>query len=111
MLVALGGKPQDSELRYTFERPDPERFPCVRLAYEALAAGGIVPAVLSAANEVAVASFVEGKIRFGAIAKIIEATMIEVERREPTLEAIREADRAARRIAGQLVEGKMYTCS
>ena len=44
----------------TFERPDPERFPCLRLAYEALARGGTAPAVLSAANEVAVAAFVAG---------------------------------------------------
>jgi 1-deoxy-D-xylulose-5-phosphate reductoisomerase len=111
VLAMLGGKPQEAALRYDFERPDPERFPCVRMAYEALARGGTVPAVLSAANEVAVAAFVEGKIRFGAIAAIIGKTMNEVERREATLEAIREADGAARRVARQLVEGKVHSCS
>ena len=111
VLVTLGAKPQEATLRYTFERPDTERFPCVRLAYEALAAGGVVPAVLSAANEVAVTAFVEGKIRFGAIARVIEQSMKEVERREATLEAIRNADRSARQIASQLVEGEIHSCS
>ena len=111
VLEMLGGKPQDAQLRYTFERPDPKRFPCVRLAYEALAAGGTVPAVLSAANEVAVAAFVEGNIRFGAIARVIETTMTEVKRREATVAEIRTADSEARRIALQVVEGKVQTCS
>ena len=60
----LGAKPDEAALRYDFEAPDPDRFPCVRLAYEALAAGGALPAVLSAANEVAVDAFVEGRIAF-----------------------------------------------
>lgn len=111
VLTMLGGKPQDQELRYTFERPDRDRFPCVRLAYEALSAGGVMPAVLSAANEVAVASFVEGKIPFGAIAGVIERTMTEVERREATLEAIRAADAHARRVASAVVEGTVHSCS
>jgi 1-deoxy-D-xylulose-5-phosphate reductoisomerase len=111
VLAMLGGKPQEGELRYSFERPDPERFPCVRLAYEALARGGTVPAVLSAANEVAVGAFVEGRIPFGRIATLIETTMNEVERRESTLEAIRQADGEARRVAHQLVEGTVHTCS
>ncbi len=60
-LAAVGAHPEAAALRYDFERPDPERFPCVRLAYEALAAGGTMPAVLSAANEVAVAGVCRGR--------------------------------------------------
>jgi 1-deoxy-D-xylulose-5-phosphate reductoisomerase len=103
-LTMLGKKPAESALRYDFEPPDLERFPCVRLAYEALAAGGTVPAVLSAANEVAVGAFVEGRIAFGEIPDIIEAAMDRVEPGEPTLESVRAADRKARQTATLLVE-------
>jgi 1-deoxy-D-xylulose-5-phosphate reductoisomerase len=109
VLQILGGKPGAAELRYEFERPDPERFPCVRLAYEALARGGTAPAVLSAANEVAVRAFVEGKLRFGAIARIIEDTLGAVEHRDATLDAVRLADAQARTAATAMVEG--ITCS
>ena len=105
VLTMLGARPQAGELRYDFERPDTERFPCVRLAYEALESGGTVPAVLSAANEVAVAAFVEGKIPFGRIGTVIEEAMARVERREASLESIRDADRRAREVAQQLVKG------
>lgn len=103
-LIALGGKTSDQPLRYDFEAPDPVRFPCVRLAYEALAEGGNVPAVLSAANEVAVAAFVEGRVVFGEIPRIIEATMTSVEPGAPTLDGVRAADRRAREIAHKLVK-------
>lgn len=99
LLVLLGGKPQSDLLRYDFERTDPKRFPCVELAYRALAAGGTLPAVLSAANEVAVAAFVEGRIGFGRIATVIEETMERVPCAEATLESIRAADRRAREMA------------
>jgi 1-deoxy-D-xylulose-5-phosphate reductoisomerase len=59
----------------TFEAPDFERFPGLRLAYDALRAGGGLTTVFNAANEVAVAAFMAGKIRFGAIARLVEATM------------------------------------
>ncbi|TKJ34338.1 1-deoxy-D-xylulose-5-phosphate reductoisomerase [bacterium (candidate division B38) B3_B38] len=58
-----------------FRPPDRERFPCLRLAYRALREGGTMPMVLSAANEVAVASFLAGEIQFLAIPSIIEETM------------------------------------
>ena len=58
-----------------FERPDPQRFPCLRLAYEALAAGGTAPAVLNAANEVAVASFLAGALQFPRIPELIGAVL------------------------------------
>jgi 1-deoxy-D-xylulose-5-phosphate reductoisomerase len=59
----------------TFEEPDPERFPCLAYAYGALKAGGSAPAVLSAANEVAVKYFLEEKIRYADIARVIKAAM------------------------------------
>ena len=55
----------------TFEAPDPERFPCLRLAREALAAGGGHPVVLNAANEVAVQAFLDGRIPFPGIPRLI----------------------------------------
>jgi 1-deoxy-D-xylulose-5-phosphate reductoisomerase len=103
-LALLGAKRDQAVLRYEFERPDPERFPCVALAYRALAQGGTVPAVLSAANEVAVEAFVEEKIGFGEIARVIEAAMDRVGRGEPSLAGVRAADRAAREAARHLVE-------
>jgi len=59
----------------TFEVPDFERFPGLRLAYDALRTGNGATAVYNAANEVAVAAFIAGKIRFGAIAGLVEATL------------------------------------
>jgi len=61
--------------RFHFERPDIERFPCLRLAAEAFAAGGTAPAVLNAANEIAVAAFLEGQLCFADIPVIIEKTL------------------------------------
>jgi len=58
----------------TFEAPDFERFPALRLAYEALRTGRGATTVFNAANEVAVAAFIAGKIKFGAIARLVEAT-------------------------------------
>ncbi len=103
-LAALGAKQGERALRYEFETPDPERFPCVRLAYEAMARGGTVPAVLSAANEIAVEAFVGGKIAFGEIPRIIEAAMERTPDGEPSLEGVRSADRKARDAARKIVE-------
>jgi 1-deoxy-D-xylulose-5-phosphate reductoisomerase len=102
-LVAAGGNPRETAIRYDFERPDPERFPCVRLAYQALAAGGTMPAVLSAANEIAVAAFVEGEIRFGRIPAIIETTMSGAPAEDLSLDGVRRADRFARKRAREVV--------
>ena len=65
--------------RFDFMAPDLEAFPCLRLAFEAMAAGGRAPAVLNAANEVAVAAFLDGKIGFLRIPEIIEATLNQLE--------------------------------
>jgi 1-deoxy-D-xylulose-5-phosphate reductoisomerase len=63
--------------RLDFEPPDPQRFPCLRLAFEAIDAGGTAPAVLNAANEIAVQRFLNGELRFTAIAEVVERTLAE----------------------------------
>ncbi|AKF44937.1 1-deoxy-D-xylulose-5-phosphate reductoisomerase [Pseudomonas fragariae (ex Marin et al. 2024)] len=88
-----------------FQAPDEERFPCLRLARQAAEAGGSAPAMLNAANEVAVAAFLDGRIRYLEIAGIIE----EVLDHEPVtavegLEAVFAADAKARLLAGQWLE-------
>jgi 1-deoxy-D-xylulose-5-phosphate reductoisomerase len=76
----------------TFDKPDLDRFPCLGLAYEALAMGGTAPAVLNAANEVAVDAFLKGEIAFLDIARIIRLTLEGVELKP--LERIDEVLRA-----------------
>jgi 1-deoxy-D-xylulose-5-phosphate reductoisomerase len=86
--------------RLEFEAPDPDAFPCLRLAYRALEAEGSLPVVLNAANEIAVAQFLQGRIGFTAIPGIIESTM---EAHEPVeveaINVIREVDEWARHYA------------
>ncbi len=88
--------------RLDFEPPDLEAFPCLRLAFQALAAGGTAPAVLNAANEVAVSAFLQRRIGFLAIAALVEDTLAAL---PPTpalsLAVLRDADAQARRIAEQ----------
>jgi 1-deoxy-D-xylulose-5-phosphate reductoisomerase len=88
----------------TFEKPSQERFPCLSFAYEALKAGGTMPAVLNAANEIAVEYFLHNKVRFLDIPRIVEDTMakhsIVI---SPTLEDILDADKWAREVAGSYV--------
>ncbi len=90
--------------RLDFEAPDVTRFPCLRLAYDAIRAGGTAPAILNAANEVAVAAFLEHRLGFMAIAEVIEGTL---ERLAPSaadeLSVILADDAAARRVALQLI--------
>ncbi|MDT4866302.1 1-deoxy-D-xylulose 5-phosphate reductoisomerase [compost metagenome] len=97
--IDSGVSPLDlfSVARLDFQAPDEQRFPCLRLARAAAEAGGSVPAMLNAANEVAVAAFLERRIRFTEIAVIIEnvlnresATAVE------TLDAVLAADQRAR---------------
>jgi 1-deoxy-D-xylulose-5-phosphate reductoisomerase len=103
-LVALGGAAGAAATALGFERPDLERFPCLGLAYRALREGGTSPAALSAANEIAVAAFVDGRIRFGDIAVCIESALDATERGELTLDAVRAADRQARAAAARAVD-------
>jgi 1-deoxy-D-xylulose-5-phosphate reductoisomerase len=84
-----------------FQDPEPGRFPCLGLAYAALRAGGGAPAVLNAANEIAVEAFLGGHLRFTAIAQVIDETLQRVSGGSgETLEAVLDADRRARRTAG-----------
>ncbi len=84
----------------TFEEPDVERFPALNLARRAGEAGGTLPAVLNAANEVAVEAFVNRKINFPQIAETVRRTMdAHKVVSHPTLEQILEADAWARREA------------
>lgn len=88
----------------SFHRPDHDRFPCLRLGYEALEIGGTMPATLNAANEVAVDAFLNQGIKFGEIPEIIRSTMAAHDRRElDNLQTAIEADRWAREKAGSLV--------
>jgi 1-deoxy-D-xylulose-5-phosphate reductoisomerase len=87
-----------------FEAPDPVRFPALRLAREAGVAGGTLPAVLNAANEIAVPAFLDGQISFPKIWHTVEAVMQQHGRVEhPSLEEILEADAWARATAAELV--------
>ena len=89
----------------TFRAPDEGRFPATRLAREALEAGGAAPAVLNAANEVAVAAFLAGKLAFTRIAVEVAATMARYSPAAPTsLEDVIAVDAEARRIAAQCLE-------
>lgn len=83
-----------------FEIPDTELFPCLELAYEALRVGGSMPAVLNAADEVAVEAFLSGRLKFNEIFKIIKK-VIDAHKVFPvdTLEAVLEADSWARKKA------------
>jgi 1-deoxy-D-xylulose-5-phosphate reductoisomerase len=84
----------------TFEEPDPETFACLRLALEAGATGGTAPTVLNAADEVAVAAFLEGRIPFTGIAAVIERTLEELPGRPVThFEDLFATDAEARELA------------
>jgi 1-deoxy-D-xylulose-5-phosphate reductoisomerase len=85
-----------------FERPDLERFPCLRLAYRALEAGGNAPIVLNAANEVAVSGFLSGRLAFARIAGVVEEVLARITPgRVRTLEDVLAADEQARAQAGR----------
>jgi 1-deoxy-D-xylulose-5-phosphate reductoisomerase len=104
--IDAGVAPLDliAQARLDFEAPDEQRFPALRLAREAAQAGGSAPAVLNAANEVAVAAFLAGSIRFTCIPVVIEEVLGRVRPSEPTdLEAVQIADREARAMAAELV--------
>ena len=93
--------------KLTFEAPDPQRFPALTLAREALLRGRAAPTVLNAANEVAVASFLEGKIGFLDIAKLVESVLSASNALDippACLEDIYEIDRIARIQAEEMVQ-------
>ncbi len=93
--------------RLDFEAPDPVRFPALRLTRQAIEEGGARPAQLNAANEIAVAAFLQKRIAFLDIAAIVEAVLDSYRPHTPTqLADIYAADEEARRIAAQMVERK-----
>ena len=90
--------------RLDFEAPDFERFPCLQLAYAALRAGGTAPAILNAANEIAVAAFLDRRLSFLGIPRLIEATLAALPAGpEGSLADVLTADAEARRIATSLI--------
>jgi 1-deoxy-D-xylulose-5-phosphate reductoisomerase len=96
----------------TFEEPDLERFPCLGLAYKALNAGGTMPVVLNAANEIAVEAFLAGRIKLNEIALIIESVMNEHITEDLTsLEKVLQVDRDTRLAAQEKIAGKALTGS
>ena len=88
----------------TFEKPDLERFPCLGIAYSALEKGGNATCIMNGANEVAVAAFLEDRIRFVDIPEIISSTLARCEwMPEPDLDAIYSTDFEAKRIASEII--------
>lgn len=103
-----GGRRMDwsQACRMHFEPPDHDRFPAIRLARQALAAGGSAPVTLNAANEVAVERFLARKLPFGRITRVVEATLQQLPA-EPmrSLEGLLAADATARAFAAKLADG------
>ncbi|OGT88416.1 MAG: 1-deoxy-D-xylulose-5-phosphate reductoisomerase [Gammaproteobacteria bacterium RIFOXYA12_FULL_61_12] len=100
--IASGVAPLDlfAVARLDFEPPDLERFPCLRLAYEAVTAGGGMPAVLNAANEVAVEAFLDRRLPFMVIPSLIEETLGRIDAAGVTgLGDLLDLDRRARELA------------
>jgi 1-deoxy-D-xylulose-5-phosphate reductoisomerase len=88
----------------TFEPPDEEAFPCLRLAREAAVAGGTAPCVMNAANEVAVHAFLNERLSFLGIPAVIEGTLEEVGAAPVhSFDSLTAADAAARAVAGELI--------
>ena len=94
--------------RLDFEAPDPQRFPALRLAREALEAGGARPAILNAANEIAVSAFLKGRIGYLEIAAIVSDTLDRFDPAAPdTLDAVLDVDREARALAEERVKERV----
>ena len=104
--IASGVEPLDliRTSRLDFQAPDFDRFPCLRLGFEAAEAGGSAPAALNAANELAVDAFLSRRLRFTRIARVSEATVTACAGEEPrTLDDVLELDRLARVRAAEFI--------
>jgi 1-deoxy-D-xylulose-5-phosphate reductoisomerase len=100
--AAIPGVDFGQAMHFEFEPPDRVKFPCLSLAYRALEAGGTAPAALNAANEEAVAAFLDGRVGFDGIPETIEHVLgATAPRPAATLEDVLEADRRARERARQ----------
>jgi len=104
--INSGAKTLDlaSEQALEFKKPDLQRFPCLQLGMEAAAIGGSTPAILNAANEVAVLSFLDNRLPFSQIYRINEAVMSKIPcEAAGSLDIIRNADKEARILANELI--------
>ena len=100
MTVPFGRIDWTTLSRLDFEPPDRTTFPCLDLAYDAGRAGGTAPAMLSAANEIAVDAFLSGRIRWNQIPEVVVATLDHIEVTMPTsIDDVIDADRQAREVA------------
>ena len=101
----VGGLDLLRQGRLDFEAPDTEAFPCLQLAWQAMAAGGTAPAILNAANEVAVSAFLQGRIAFLAIPALV-ANALSTLPAEPadTLAALLSADQHARQLTQTAID-------
>jgi 1-deoxy-D-xylulose-5-phosphate reductoisomerase len=99
----------DTFRQWTFGPPDQKRFPCLALAYRALAQGGTAPAILNAANEEAVASFLDGRLGLWGVQACIGHTL-ETHPSVPAdgLDVVMDADRCARDIARKWIDGHAF---
>jgi len=98
--------------RLDFEKPDLNRFPCLRLAQAAARQGRDTPTALNAANEVAVDAFLKGRISFVQIAELVAAVLEQWQAAEPEdLSAVQASDQLARRLAHQHLETERIRCS
>ena len=110
LLRTTGSKPLDlTEIgSLTFEKPDTERFPLLKTAYQAAAEGGLVPALMNAANEVAVKDFLEGRIGFADISRIVAGIVDTcgdgVKEAAVTIESIAEAHSEGTEIARKMIK-------
>ncbi|MSO19226.1 MAG: 1-deoxy-D-xylulose-5-phosphate reductoisomerase [Acidobacteria bacterium] len=96
--------------RLDFMEPDTARFPCLRLAYEAMRAGQSATCALNAADEIAVAAFLEGRIPFGAISRVIGAVLDELPvRRLTSVDEVLDHDAECRRLATRRLAKEMLT--
>ena len=109
--IAAGVEPLDlfKIAHLDFHAPDFERFPCLRLAYDALSEGGTAPAILNAANEVAVAAFLERQLPFLGIPRLIAATLDALPSGpEGNLSDVLAADAEARHLAAAIVKEQRF---
>jgi 1-deoxy-D-xylulose-5-phosphate reductoisomerase len=109
--IAAGVEPLDlfKIARLDFSAPDFERFRCLQLAYDVLREGGTAPAILNAANEIAVAAFLDGRLPFLGIALLNEAVLQAMPAGpEGSLADVLAADAEARHLASQLIREQRF---
>ncbi len=92
-------------IQLDFRPPDLDRYPCLKLARECLREGGIAPGIFNAANEIAVDAFIQDRIKFVEISKIVEKTLEFIENKEPnSIEEVLKYDKEARSVASRLID-------